>query len=67
MIGRTAPCALYTGEDYERCQRFHMETRREMRTYRFKEGAAAALVGVTLLAGLGIAAVIGYGVVKRAR
>lgn len=58
----TDPCALYTGDQYWRCRRFHEETGREMRAYRTSQLVGSLLVGVGALAGLGVLTAVVYGV-----
>lgn len=61
-LRETDPCALYRGEDYVRCRRFHAEVGKEMRQYRTSELAGLGLAGIGILAALGLTAVIVYGV-----
>lgn len=66
-FGAADPCALYTGPDYDRCRRFHVETRREMTQYRAAEVGGLILVGLGTVTGLGLLGALVYGVYDAAK
>jgi hypothetical protein len=56
------PCSLYTGPEYERCRRFHAETRREMTKYRVGEAVGLGMVALGLVTGVGLVGLLAYGI-----